>query len=289
MDAIPHCPGPDRNLRAPRFRLPAGSWDAQAHIFGPTDRFPLSSERSYTPEECPLERYLELLDVLGFDHGVLVQGGAHGTDNRAMLDALEREPKRLRGVAVFQPGQPKAELERMHRLGVRGVRMTTVVGGGVRFDQLKALASEVRAFNWHVVLHFLQASELLSVESDLRQMPNPFVLDHIGRVTAGEGVNSPAFQLLLRLLDTDRCWVKISSYYRLSNQPFPYDDMRPFVREIISRRPDRIIWGSNWPHPILYNKAMPNDADLVDTIPLWIPEEDVRQGLLVENPLSLYA
>lgn len=285
---IPPCPGPDRNLRKPTYALPRGGWDTMAHIFGPTERYPLSPDRSYQPEDCPLEDYLAYLDTMGFDYGVLVQGGAHGTDNSAMLNALEREPKRLRGVAVFQPGRPPGELQRMHDLGVRGVRMTTVVGGGVKFDQLEALAKEVHPYGWHTLLHFLNSIELLDVEPILRRMANPFVLDHLGRIRGEEGVASPAFQTILRLLDTDRCWVRISSFYRLSSQAWPYNDMRLLVDALVAARPDRLIWGSNWPHPIMFNQTPPNDADLVDTIPIWIESDETRERILVHNPLVLY-
>ena len=283
------CPPPDKNLRRPQFVLPKESWDCQAHIFGPFDKFPLGPDRNYTPAEHPLEQYIELLDSLGIDRGVIVQGGAHGTDNRAMLDALARKPDRFRGVAVIQPGLPQAKLLEMDRLGVRGMRMSTMVGGGVMFDKLSALAEEAVALNWHVALHFLHATELLAVEDYLRTCPSKILLDHMARVSADEGINSKPFQALLRLLDRGNVWVRLSSIYRLSSQPYPYEDMLPMIHKVIAERPDRMLWGTNWPHPIIPAKTkMPNDADLVDLVPLWIPSAVQRELVLVQNPLELF-
>src|SRR3954471_5654639 len=179
MQTMLPCPGPDGNLRRPHFVLPRGSWDCQAHVFGPFEKFPLGADRNYTPAEHPLEQYIELLDSLGIDRGVVVQGGAHGTDNRAMLDALARKPERFRGVAVIQPGLPKTQLQHMDSLGVRGMRMSTMVGGGVVFDKFSALAEEAVSLDWHVALHFLHAAELLAVEDYLRACPSKVLLDHM--------------------------------------------------------------------------------------------------------------
>ena len=268
--------------------MPRGSWDCQAHIFGPFRKFPLNEGRGYTPEEFPIEQYIELLNILGFDHGVVVQGGAHGTDNRAMLDGIAREPERLRGVAVIRPGRPDSELEGMRKLGVRGVRMSTQVDGGVPFDSLPQLAEEAAPLGWHVKLHFLHAVELLDIEDYLMSCPAKIVFDHMARITGEEGASSAPFQSLLRLLETGNCWVMLSSLYRLSSLPYPHEDMLPMVHKIVAERPDRIIWGSNWPHPVLWKQPMPNDADLVDLIPLWVPAAATQKRMLVDNPLDLY-
>jgi len=225
--------------------------------------------------------------TLGIERAVIVHGGAHGTDNGATLAALKRKPDKLRGVAVIPSGLPRATLEDMHRVGMRGCRMSTVVSGGASFAHLRKLSEETFDFGWHLVLHFHRSAELLEHESALKAVRSPFVLDHLARITATEGVLSPAFTTLLRLLDTDRCWVKLASLYRLSGEPYPHRDMVPMISRIVEARPDRIIWGSNWPHPIC-PVPMPNDGDLVDLVPLWLPDETIRHLVLVQNPNELY-
>ncbi len=287
MSEIKPCQGPNRDTRVPRFRAPPGATDTHAHVFGPRDRYPFSPERSYTPPDCTVQQYLALLDTLGFDRGVIVQGGANGTDNRVTLDAIATAPERLRGVAVIPAGLGEATLADLDARGIRGVRMSTVVRGGIGFDQLDRLGREVAPLGWHVMLHFHAASELIDAAPQLEDLPCPFVLDHMARITGAEGIDSPAFAVLLRLLDTDRAWIKLASLYRLSAEPWPHADMLPMIHDVVRRRPDRVLWGSNWPHPI-HVGAMPNDGDLVDLIPLWVPDPAVRTQLLVSNPAALY-
>jgi 2-pyrone-4,6-dicarboxylate lactonase len=279
-------PGPDRNTRKPAFTMPRGSCDTHVHVFGPQAIFPFSPARSYTPEDCTLEDLNALHASLGIDRVVIVHGGAHGRDNRATLDALDRRPT-ARGVAVIQAGLPHNVLADMHRRGMRGCRMSTVVSGGAGLDQLEQLAAETAEFDWHLVLHFNRSVELVDVAPRLRKVGRPFVLDHMARVTAQEGVSSPAFQTMLSLLDTDRCWIKLASLYRLSSEPYPHRDLLPMIEAVVRARPDRLLWGSNWPHPICA-VPMPNDGDLVDLIPMWLPDEAVQRQVLVDNPARLY-
>lgn len=281
------CAGPDRHTRQPRFQMPEGACDCHAHIFGPQAQFPYSPQRSYTPEDCTVDDYIKLLATLGIDRAVIVHGGAHGTDNAATLNALERMGSRARGVAVMPPGCPLPERERMHALGMRGYRLSTVVGGGVGFDQLEALADEAQQLGWHLVLHFKHADELVALLPRLQALRVDIVLDHMARIRGDEGVDSPAFEALASLMDTGRAWVKLASLYRLSSQPYPHADMLPMIHRVAKHWPDRIIWGSNWPHPIC-DVSMPNDGDLVDLIPLWVPDVAVQQKLLVDNPAALY-
>ncbi len=281
------CPGPDRHPKRPAFAMPPGACDTHVHVFGPQAQFPFSDARSYTPEDCTVEGLMQLHAVLGIERAVIVHGGAHGTDNRATLAALDRHPDRLRGVAVIPSGLPRAELEGMHRRGMRGCRMSKVVSGGASFAHLGGLAEETFDFGWHLVLHFNKATELVEVAPQLLQIKSPFVLDHLARISAAEGVGSEPFRTLLRLLDTDRCWIKLASLYRLSSEPYPHRDMLPMIEKVVALRPDRILWGSNWPHPIC-PVAMPNDGDLVDLIPAWLPDRRTQQLALVDNPALLY-
>ncbi|WP_299452060.1 amidohydrolase family protein [uncultured Pigmentiphaga sp.] len=281
------CQGPDRATRKPSFAVPRGACDCHAHIFGPRERFPFSPERSYTPEDCTVDQYRDLLATLGFDRGVLVQGGAHGTDNSAMLDALEKLGPRIKGIAVLPPGTPLREREALHQKGVRGFRMSTVVSGGVGFNQLEALAAEAEEMGWHLLLHFHRSEELVAVADRLRRLRCHYVLDHLARIRADEGIESAAFATVMSLLETDRCWIKLASLYRLSSKPYPHEDMLPMIHRVVQARPDRMIWGSNWPHPI-HTGPMPNDGDLVDLIPLWVPDSEQRRQMLVDNPVTLY-
>lgn len=281
------CPGPDRHPRTPGFRMPPGACDTHVHVFGPAARFPYSPQRSYTPEDCTFEDLAALHRTLGIDRAVIVHGGAHGTDNSATLDALDRDPQRLRGVAVIPSGLPEAEIADMHRRGMRGCRMSTVVSGGASFDHLERLSAETFDLGWHLVLHFNRASELVDVAARLERIRSPFVLDHMARIGGAEGVESLPFKVLMSLLDTDRCYVKLASLYRLSALPYPHPDMLPMIERVVEARPDRVIWGSNWPHPIC-PVPMPNDGDLVDLIPLWLPDAQAQHLALVETPAALY-
>jgi predicted TIM-barrel fold metal-dependent hydrolase len=279
------CAGPDRHVRKPRYSAPPGATDCHAHIFGPQAQYPFSPARNYTPEDCTIDDYRSLLATLGLSRGVLVQGGAHGTDNRVTLDAIATDRDRLRGVAVIGAGLPVAELESLQRGGIRGVRLSSIVGGS--FGQLDPIARCAHDFGWHLLLHFQNSTEMVELEPVLKRLPNSFVLDHLGRIRADESVNSVSYRCLLRLLDTDRCWIKLASLYRLSREQYPFSDMLPMIHDVVARRPDRVIWGTNWPHPICPT-SMPNDADLVDLIPLWLPDDDLRCQVLVRNPEILY-
>ncbi|HEY8357668.1 MAG TPA: amidohydrolase family protein [Ramlibacter sp.] len=283
----PPCAGPDRALRAPRLVLPAGTVDCHAHVFGPSAQFPFSPEASYTPEDCTVADYQALLAALGIDRCVIVHGGAHGTDNRVTLAALRTLGARARGVAVIRPGLGAQAIEALHAGGMRGCRISSVVRGGARFDDLEALAEETHPLGWHLLMHLHRSDELVTLAPRLRAIANPFVLDHLGHVLGTEGTASAGFRTLMELLETDRCWIKLASLYRSSAQPYPHEDMLPMIHAVVRARPDRVIWGTNWPHPI-YRGPMPNDAGLVDLLPLWIPDEATRRQVLVDNPARLY-
>ena len=281
------CPPPLAEIKAPAYNVPPLACDCHVHVFGPANQFPYSPARSYTPQDCPLEMLEKLHKTLGFDRCVIVHGGAHGTDNRTTLDALARSPRTIRGVAVIPSGLPDATIDAMNKAGMRGCRMSTVVSGGAGFEHLDALADQCANFGWHVVLHFGKAGELVALAPKLKKLRVPFILDHLGRITGAEGVTSEAFKTLDSLMDNGNCWIKLASLYRLSSDPHPYNDMIPMIHRVAAKRPGRILWGSNWPHPI-YSGVMPDDGDLVDLIPLWIPDPVVQKRMLVDNPERLY-
>jgi predicted TIM-barrel fold metal-dependent hydrolase len=286
----PLCPGPDPRPRRPRHTLPAGATDCHCHVFEDRARYPLSPDRSYTPPLCPLEDYLALCATLGIERTVQVNASPYGHDNSVTLDAIARlGAQRARGVAGLSPEASEKEIERLHAGGMRGVRLSTSVKGYGGPERLATLGRKIRAFGWHVQLHVERSQELAALEPELRRHPTSLVFDHLGRVRGSEGVRAPGFRTLLRLLqERDDCWVKISSWYRLSDAGPPrYPDIEPLVQALLAARPERCLWGSNWPHPV-WREPMPNDGDLVDCFCEWVPDEALRRQILVANPARLY-
>lgn len=283
------CPGPDYNLRPPKILPPPGACCTQAHVFGPAERFPYADGRGYTPPDAPIETYLKLLETLGLDRGIIVHGSAHGSDNRASLDGIATAPDRLRGIAVVDPDIADSELENLAEGGMRGIRLSTMLKGAVGSEQLAPMADRIKHLGWHIVLHVNDSREIAELESTLRNLPVPIVIDHLSRIRGGQGVNYVGFQALLALLrETDHVWAKVSSWYRLSDQGPPYDDMTPLAHALIDARVDRVIWGTNWPHPILWDYPMPNDIDLFDQFMDWAGDDATRRQILVANPEQLY-
>lgn len=283
----PACQGPDRNPRPAKFRPPAGATDTHAHVFGPSDRYAWTPDRSYTPPDSPLPEYLKLLDTLGLDRGVIVQPSVYGTDNRATLDALRTAPDRLRGVAVVDAGVGDDELHEMHGLGVRGLRFNLLFRGGVAFGVASRLAQRIAPLGWH--LQFLiDISEAEGFAKQLSALPVPVVVDHMGHMPAAKGVDHPAFRDLLALVREGRTWVKLSGAYRLSAQERPpFDDVVPMARALVEANADRMVWGTDWPHPSV-TKPMPNDGALLDLLADWVPDTALRNRILRDNPGELY-
>jgi 2-pyrone-4,6-dicarboxylate lactonase len=282
--APPH-PDPHR----PRaFTPPTNACDAHCHIFGPGDRFPYAADRTYTPPDSGIDDFERLQARLGLSRAVFVQASCHGTDNAAMVDAIERGKGRYAGVAMIDESFTDAQIGALHDVGVRGTRFNFVahLGGAPEMDEYWRIVRRVAAFGWHIVLHF-DAKDLPAYAEMLDQMPVPYVIDHMARVDATKGVDQPPFEALLSLMNDERCWVKISGAERLTagGAP-PYDDVVPYARAIIAAAPDRVLWGTDWPHPNI--RHMPDDGDLVDTLALFAPDEATRNKILVTNPARLY-
>lgn len=286
------CP-PPREPTRPIMQTPRNACDTHAHVFGPASRFPYAADRSYTPPDAPLEKYLAMLDTLGFTRGALVQGSAHGRDNSAMLDALERRRDRLRGVAVADADTPRAELHRWHALGVRGLRFNHFFRdgqlhyrGGVPLDAARTLALIMRELGWHLQL-WIDVKDLPDTIPILKSIGLPTVIDHMGRTDASAGTSAPGFQSLLRLLGDGGCWVKLSGAHRVSRAAPDYPDARAFHEALVAANPDQLVWGSDWPHPRIEGE-MPNAGHLVDLFNEWTPDEAIRQRILADNPARLY-
>ena len=283
---------PPLPVSTPQITLPPNACDTHAHVFGPGAVFPYAAERSYTPPDAPVAAYLAMLDRLGFARGVLVQGSAHGSDNNAMLDALARNPDRLRGVAVGGAGSV-AELEGWHANGVRGLRFNHFFRGGqlhyrggVGLDAAHELAPKLADLGWHIQL-WIDVKDLPATLPALRRLPVPVVIDHMGRTDANAGINTEGFQCLLKLLVEGGCWVKMSGAHRLSNDYPDYPLVRPFHEALIRANPDQLVWGTDWPHPRVEG-PMPDAGRLLDLFQAWTPDAATRHRILVENPARLY-
>lgn len=282
-------PPPHPDPHPPRaLTLPPGACDAHCHVFGPAYRFPFAPERRYTPPDAGVEDLERLQARLGLTCAVLVQASCHGTDNAAMADALERGGGRYAGVAMIDDDTSDEELGRLARVGVRGARFNFVrhLGGAPDLDRFWRLVGRVVPLGWHIVLH-LDADDLPELRPLLDRLPTTYVIDHLARVDAGNGLEQPAFRALLDLLEDDRCWVKISGAERLTadGQP-PYDDVVPFARAVVEVAADRVLWGTDWPHPNV--RHVPDDGDLVDLLVDLVPDREVRDAILVDNPRRLY-
>jgi predicted TIM-barrel fold metal-dependent hydrolase len=270
------------------FVPPAGACDAHCHIFGPADRFPFAPDRAYTPPDAGLEQFEQLQARLGLSNAVFVQASCHGTDNAALLDALRRGSGRYAGVAMIDDSFSDAAISELHDAGVRATRCNFVahLGGAPDIPTFFRIVDHVAAFGWHVVLHF-DAEDLPAYAAVLDGMPVPYVIDHMARVDASAGIEQAPFRALLRLALDPRCWVKISGAERLTagGAP-PYDDVVPFGRALIEVAPERVLWGTDWPHPNV--RHVPDDGDLVDLLAAFAPDEQTRHQILVDNPRRLY-
>jgi 2-pyrone-4,6-dicarboxylate lactonase len=274
-----------QHSRKPVFKLPEGTCDSHCHVFGPADVFPYAPNRSYTPEDAPKAALAALHDRLGVDRAVIVQASCHGADNRAMLDAIASRPGHYRGVAIVNAGFSDADYEALHRGGVRGVRFNFVkhLGGAPDLRVFDAVVDRVRHLGWHVVLH-VDAPDIVPLSAMIRRLPLPFVIDHMGRVPAEAGVAQAPLAALLELARLDHCWIKLCGSERISAPP--YRDAVPIARTILEAIPDRVLWGSDFPHPNLTHDV--DEADLVDLVPAFAAGETARRKLLVDNPARLY-
>ena len=282
-------PAPHPDPHPPRaFTPPPRACDAHCHIFGPGDRFPYSANRTYTPPDSGLEDFERLQDRLRLSHAVFVQASCHGVDNSAMVDAIVRGRGKYAGVAMVDESFTDADVAALHEVGVRGTRFNFVahLGGAPELAVYWRIVERVAKFGWHIVLHF-DAKDLTSYAGLLDAMPTPYVIDHMARVDAKKGVDQEPFRQLLSLMTDERCWVKISGAERLTADGAPpYDDVTPYAQALIAAAPDRILWGTDWPHPNV--RHMPDDGDLLDQLAAFAPDRVTRDRILVDNPARLY-
>ncbi|MBM3527320.1 MAG: GntR family transcriptional regulator [Alphaproteobacteria bacterium] len=289
----PLCAAPDRHPRPPRTPFPPLACDTHAHVFGPAARFPYVDERIYTPPDSTYDDYRALLAALGVKRAVLVQPSVYGADNAAMLAALAAFGTGVRAVAVTDPAIAPKEIEALHRAGVRGLRFNVVDRRDnknvVPVDALRAVAAKIAPFGWHIEL-LVNVDEAPDFAAAVSAIPVPVVLGHLGYPKSGarNWTAHLAFAALLRLLDGGRCWIKLTGPYRISDAPdVPYEDVDAPARALIAAAPQRMIWGTDWPHA-MKKKRMANDGEMADLLERWAPDAAVRRRILADNPAELY-
>ncbi|MBV9727795.1 MAG: amidohydrolase family protein [Gammaproteobacteria bacterium] len=283
---MPFHPAP----RRPGFVVPPGAVDAHCHVFGPGAQFPYAPERRYTPCDAPKEKLFGLRDYLGFERNVIVQATCHGADNRALVDALRAAHGRARGVVTIGAEVADAELRTLDAAGVRGVRFNFVkrLVDTTPREVLQAIAARIAPLGWHVVIYF-EAAELPDLYEFFAALPATVVVDHMGRPDVTRPIDGHEFELFVRLMrEHPNIWSKVSCPDRLSRSgPPAYADVVPFARRLVETFPERVLWGTDWPHPNL-KSHMPDDGALVDIIPKIAPTAELQRRLLVDNPARLY-
>ena len=286
-DYLPFHPNPKK----PSYEPPAGAVDAHCHVFGPADRFPYHPKRKYTPCDAPKEKLFELRDYLGFSRNIIVQASCHGSDNAALVDALEASGDLARGVSVLSSDVTDHELSQLNNAGVRGVRFNFVkrLVDSTPRQVFIDLADRVKGFGWHIVVYF-ESPDLVELRPFIESLAKDqvVVVDHMGRSDVSLGPESAEFAAFMSLLDKNtNIWTKVSCPERLTQQPPDYSDVVPFAKTLVEAFPNRVLWGTDWPHPNMKSHT-PDDGALVDVIPLIAETEDLRKKLLVENPMRLY-
>lgn len=277
-------PPPDRNLRKPKLKVPPGACDCHFHVFGPQTLFPLHPLRKTEVEDATIEDFLRLQAVLGLSRGLLVVSGLHRHSYEHLLHLLCREPARLRGVVILRPGITTRELEILTVAGVLGARFYPEPDLSPSID--RETVAQIHEFGWHPHYLVRGREQILAWRSDMLSSPGDFVLEHMGWQSTEEGIDGEGFRVVLECLDTGRCWVKLSPRFS-SQATLPFSDTLPFIRKLVENFPDRMLWGSDWPHPNYFN-PMPNDADLLDLMLDWAPDETTRNRILVDNPEVLF-
>jgi predicted TIM-barrel fold metal-dependent hydrolase len=279
---------PDPNTRKPKFTPPPLACDAHCHIFGPGSKFPYAKNAPYIPPDSPFEALQALHKKLGLERAVIVHASCHGADMRVTLDAIARSKGAYRGTAIIDETYKDSDFQRMHDGGIRAVRFNFVkhLGGRPDMKFFQKTIQRIQQMAWHLILH-LDATDLVEFQDLFRRVPVPMVIDHMGRVKTAGGLQQEPFRILLSSLENENMWVKVCGAERVSSMGPPFTDAIPFAQALIAAAPERILWGTDWPHPNV-GAHMPNDGDLVDLFPLMAPDPVVQRKILVENPARLY-
>ena len=272
----------------PKIPFPKGACDTHFHAVGPFDRFPLSKQASYTPDhDAPKEKLFGLHSHLGIQRGVVVQSAVHGFDNSVSADLIAARPNEYRGVALVPPDVKAEELKKLSKQGFLGARFHFMkhLNSGVSIEDVIAFGKRLALLGWHLQLH-LDATLIGQMAGAIARSPVPIAIDHMARLDASKGLDDPAFQNLLKLMKDNNVWVKLSGSERISRQSAPWQDAAPFARKLVAEFGDRVLWGTDWPHPNL--KEIPDDGVLADLVAQMAPTEAGRKALLVDNPARFY-
>ena len=283
----PITPPPDPITREPTLKAPLGAIDCHIHLFGPSSQWPFHPGSRYTSLDALPETQIAMQDTLGLAGSVVVSGGGYGQDTQHLEEILTRFPKRFRGVALLPDDVTRDHVARLDRLGVRGARFVSAGHRGALPRLSKRVIDLVADFGWHVQF-YPAGDDLLAHEQELLSLPAPVVLDHFAAVPAAGGTSQPAFQCLLRMLSTGRVWVKLSGPMRCTPSDMPYSDVTPLACALVAHAPERLLWGSDWPHVNMVGRHMPNDGDLFDLLGEWVPDAETRRRILVDHPRQIY-
>jgi predicted TIM-barrel fold metal-dependent hydrolase len=280
-EPVPYSSGTE----APKLKAPANACDCHMHIYD--SRFPVAPTATLRPPNALPSDYRLLQKRIGTTRNVIVQPSTYGTDNSCTLDAMAQIGPSARAVAVVDTSVSDAELERMARLGVRGIRFNLVQAGATTVDMIEPLSARVNELGWHVQIHML-GDQIVQIEGLLQRLPSPIVFDHMGRIPLPDGVGHPAFRVISKLIGQGRTWVKLSGAYMATEVgPPTYADVAPLAQAYIHAAPERMVWATDWPHPTM-KEAKPDDAILLGLLAEWAPNEPTRHRILVENPEVLY-
>lgn len=279
---LAHLPEPS----TPKRPMPKGATDCHSHVILPEIDHPFVANRSYTPPPATLEAYRALHARLGIERAVIVQPSVYGTDNRVTLDAIAGYGPNCRGIAVVEADCPMDELRAMDAGGIRGARINMLFSGGIGLDDLEPLAHRIAELGWHFQL-LIDGPTLADLEARLATLPVPVVIDHMGHVQAGDGIDQPGFRALRRLVARGNTWVKLSGNYRMSSQRPCFEDVVPFAQALIAENPEHMVWGTDWPHPAMQD-FMPDDGSLVDALDTYVRSDAEKERILVQNPKKLY-
>lgn len=285
-DKLPQirCQMPDLNTRKPSIEVLRGACDAHAHLFGPPGRYPYTPTKGYTPPPVTVEDYNRMLDVLGMEHAVIVHTGIHD-GYQVTIDALKASQGRWRATALSNLTSEK-EIAALDEAGFRGIRFNPYYNAEQELRPMEDVAARIKPFGWHLQFH-LDAANLVELAPRLEKLPVGIVIDHLGHMPLAKGIRNPGFQILLGMLREKRCWVKLSAPMRFEDERPPYPNVVPFAQALIEAGPDRVVWGSDWPH-VIFDGYMPNDGELLDILALWAPDAAMRKRILVDNPAALY-
>jgi predicted TIM-barrel fold metal-dependent hydrolase len=278
---------PDPHPNKPKLKAPPGACDTHIHLFGPAAKYPFAPDSPYIAHDALPETFMALQDTLGMSTAVIVSPGGYGRNYSLLADVLTKYPKRFRGIALLRDDTPSSEIGRLTTLGVRGMRMMSQKRGQHVPNYSRDIAARVHEHGWHIQF-YPHGTDIVEYADKLMALPNPIVLDHFASIPAKGGVDQPAVKAVLKMLDSGRVWLKLSGPMRCTDEPPPYPSLTPLAHVFVKHAPERMVWGSDWPHVNLEGMVMPNDGDLLDLLAQWVPDAAVRNRILTQNPKALY-